>query len=86
TLRCDGADARDSIRARLHAAGIPTAIYYPRPLHQQGAFAGAINADEKMPVAEMLSQQVFSLPMHPYLREEDRTRIIDAVKAAVAAE
>ncbi len=74
---------RDAIRAHLHAQAIPTALYYPRPLHLQPAFNQADGADLSMPVAEELAQQVFSLPIHPYLREDEQMRVVEAVKAAV---
>jgi len=78
------ADNRDAIRARLREAGIPTAVYYPIPLHRQpayAAFAGAAG-DAAMPVAEQLAREVFSLPIHPYLGEDEVTQIIEAVTAA----
>lgn len=74
---------RDALRARLTEAGIPTAIYYPRPLHRQPAYAQAAGVDAELPVAERLSQEVFSLPIHPYLGDDEQTQIIAAVKAAV---
>lgn len=82
TVRVDGA-RRDPIRARLQRRGIPTAIYYPRPLHLQPAFTQADGAGVTMPVAEKLAQQVFSLPIHPYLGEDEQMKIIEEVKAAV---
>lgn len=75
--------ARDKIRARLHAADIPTAVYYPCPLHRQPAFSEADGAGVRMPVSEELSQQVFSLPVHPYLSEIEQEKVIEEVKAAV---
>jgi dTDP-4-amino-4,6-dideoxygalactose transaminase len=74
---------RDRIRQALQDAGIPSAIYYPRPLHQQPAFSEADGAGISMPVSEQLSREVFSLPMHPYLGEEDQARIIDTIRRAL---
>lgn len=73
---------RDAIRARLQAQDIPTAVYYPCPLHLQPVFRHPQRAAPRMPVAEMLAQQVFSLPIHPYLDERSQMKIIDAVKDA----
>ena len=74
-------DRRDAIRARLQTAGIPTAVYYPIPLHRQPAYAQT-NAPP-LPIAEALSQQVFSLPIHPYLDAAQQTQVIKAIKTAV---
>jgi dTDP-4-amino-4,6-dideoxygalactose transaminase len=58
---------RDALRKRLAAAGIPTAVYYPRPLHRQTAYRDFPVAEGGCPVAERLAAEVLSLPMHPYL-------------------
>ncbi len=77
------ADNRDAIRAHLQAAGIPSAVYYPCPLHLQPAFSQADGAGVRMPVSEKLARQVFSLPIHPYLSEDAQMQVVAAVKAAV---
>ena len=77
---------RDAIRAHLHAEDIPTAVYYPCPLHRQPAFSKADGAGVSMPVSEMLSRQVLSLPIHPYLGEAEQMKIIKEVKAAVSGQ
>lgn len=58
-------DSRDQLLAQLKAAGIPTAIYYPKPLHMQGAFGLLGYESGDMPVSEVCAKSVFSLPMHP---------------------
>ena len=73
---------RDDVAARLRAAGVPTAVYYPRPLHQQPAYRNAVSAPS-LAVSERLAREVLSLPMHPYLEEPDQQRVIDAVLTAV---
>jgi UDP-2-acetamido-2-deoxy-ribo-hexuluronate aminotransferase len=73
---------RDRIRERLGADGVPTAIYYPKPLHLQRAFAGLGCRPGDFPVSESLSERIFSLPMHPYLTPEDQDRIIERLAAA----
>ncbi len=75
---------RDAIVAHLKARGVPTAIYYPTPLHEQPAFRDYPVAPGGAPVAEKLSAEVLSLPMHPYLEEKVQDRIIVAVAEAVA--
>ena len=77
------AKRRDEIAARLKEAGIPTAVYYPRPLHHQPAYRHHLLADGGAPVSERLAREVLSLPFHPYLDEGDQNRIIEAVLQAV---
>jgi dTDP-4-amino-4,6-dideoxygalactose transaminase len=75
---------RDQVASRLKEAGIPTAIYYPIPLHRQNVYQQYPTAPAGLPISEKLAEEVLSLPMHPYLKEADQTMIIDAVKTAVA--
>ena len=67
--------SRSILLEKLKREGIPTAIYYPKPLHLQEAFSclGYQNGD--FPVTEDCASRIFSLPMHPYLTEEDQERI-----------
>ena len=58
---------RDALRKQVAAGGIPTAVYYPRPLHRQTAYRDFPVADGGCPVAERIAMEVLSLPMHPYL-------------------
>ena len=74
--------ARDALRAHLQSRDIPTAVYYPRPLHLQPAFMHD-QAEVEMPVSERLSNEVLSLPIHPYLDEDAQARVIDAVLEGV---
>jgi|WetSurMetagenome_2_1015567.scaffolds.fasta_scaffold43460_3 UDP-2-acetamido-2-deoxy-ribo-hexuluronate aminotransferase len=60
---------------RLRAAGIPSAIYYPKPLHRQLAFKDLGYGEGDFPVSEDCARRIFSLPMHPYLKTEDQERI-----------
>ena len=66
----EGTD-RASLQAALKEQGIPTMVYYIKPMHLQGAFEGTDSAKADCPATERLSGTVLSLPMHPYLREED---------------
>lgn len=74
---------RDALAATLKTQGIPTAIYYPRSLHQQTAYRDFPIADTGLSVSEKLSAEVISLPMHAYLDESTQDRIIKAVRAAL---
>jgi dTDP-4-amino-4,6-dideoxygalactose transaminase len=80
TLRVAGFDQRERFVADLRAVGIPTALYYPKPLHKQSAYRSYPVAGNGLPVAERLSAEVVSLPMHPYLTEDVQDRVVAAVK------
>ena len=75
---------RDALAAALKAEGIPTAIYYTKPLHRQPAYRDFPVADGGVPVSEQLSKEVISLPMHAYLEPPVQDRIIAAVRRALA--
>ena len=75
---------RDKLAADLKAQGIPTAIYYTKPLHRQPAYRDYPVADGGVPVSEQLSGEVISLPMHAYLEQPDQDRIIGAVRKSLA--
>ena len=77
---------RDAFAAALKAEGIPTAIYYPKPLHRQQAYGGFPCAEGGLPVTDRLADEVISLPMHAYLDEPTQDRIIAAVRRAVRGE
>ena len=76
---------RPSIIAHLKSQGVPTAIYYPRPLHQQTAYRNFPVAVNGLPNSERLAKEVFSLPMHPYLDEAAQERIVNELQRACAA-
>jgi dTDP-4-amino-4,6-dideoxygalactose transaminase len=82
TLRLPGQD-RCAVQAALRRAGIPTAVYYPKPLHRQPAYRAFPVAGNGLPVSERLSREVLSLPMHPYLAEEVQDRIVSALRNAL---
>ncbi len=74
------APEREALRQYLAERGIPTAIYYPHPLHLQPAFASAGYGPGDLPVAERLAEEVLSLPMHPFLEPEEQDRVVSAIK------
>jgi len=78
-------DDRARVAARLKAEGIPTAIYYPKSLHLQPAYAIYGDGEGSLPVSEALSGRVLSLPMHPYLDDATVDRIAAAVRAAIVS-
>jgi UDP-2-acetamido-2-deoxy-ribo-hexuluronate aminotransferase len=73
---------RDRTQAALRADGVPTAIYYPRPLHRQPAYA-AYHDGTKLPVSEDLATRILALPIHPDLTDQDVDRICEAVLATI---
>lgn len=78
------ANRRDDLATTLRAAGIPTAIYYPKPVHQQTAYRHYPVAGNGLPVSDRIAGEVIALPMHPYLDERSQDRVIDAVRSALA--
>ncbi len=76
-------DDREHVAAALKAEGIPTAVYYPLPLHRQTAYRGFPCASSGLPASERLARRVLSLPMHPYLETDVQDRIIAALRRAV---
>ena len=83
TIRLPEGTDRDGFAEALKAQGIPTAIYYPKSMHQQTAYRDYPVADGGLPVSEALSDDVISLPMHAYLDEPTQERIIRAVRSAL---
>jgi dTDP-4-amino-4,6-dideoxygalactose transaminase len=80
TIRLPAGTDRDAFAAALKAQGVPTAIYYPKSMHQQTAYKAYPTADGGLPASERLSADVISLPMHAYLDEASQDRIIRAVR------
>lgn len=75
TIRVADKDVRAKLQDALKAADIPTAIYYPIPMHRQTAFSYLDPTMNQCPVADHLADTVLSLPIHPYLSEEDQDKI-----------
>jgi dTDP-4-amino-4,6-dideoxygalactose transaminase len=79
TLRTETEAERDAAMSRLKAKDIPTMIYYPRPLHLQSAYRAFPQDPQGLAGSERASKTVFSLPMHPYLTEQDQDQVIVAL-------
>ena len=77
----DGA-TRDRLQASLRGEGVPSAVYYPRALHQQPAYAAAHDGTS-LPVSENLATRIMALPIHPDLSDADVERVCDVVTAAL---
>ncbi len=80
TLVCDN---REIVQNAIKTLGIPTAVYYGKSLHLQPAYSNLHYKEGDMPYSEHASNNVFSLPMHPYLTDDDINRIVDGVISAL---
>ncbi|THD77160.1 MAG: DegT/DnrJ/EryC1/StrS aminotransferase family protein [Phenylobacterium sp.] len=74
---------RDGLVAHLREQAIPSAVYYPIPIHKQGVYSGYPVAPGGLPVTEAKAARVISLPMHAYLTEDDQDQVIAAIRAFV---
>lgn len=83
TIQIPGNNSRSSIQNKLKAEGIPTNIYYIKPMHKQGAFSGTVSAQADCPNTEKLCESVLCLPIHPYLEEKEVIFIVEKLKEAV---
>ena len=76
---------RDALKAHLQTLGIPTVIYYVKPLHLQDAYKHYPRTPKGLPVSEGLPERILCLPMHPYLSTEDQDRIVNAISDFLAS-
>ncbi len=73
------ASSRNAMLDKLKEAGLPSAVYYPKPLHLQTAFESLGYEKGAFPITEDCADRIFSLPMHPYLKEEDQKKICETL-------
>ena len=71
---------RGKLQTKLKEAGIPSMVYYPRPMHTQGAFEGTDSAKADCPVTEKICKVCLSLPLHPYMNGEEQRMVVDIIK------
>lgn len=83
TIRLFDRAQRDGLQAYLKGQGIPSAVYYQKPMHRQAAFARHGYDDGDYPVTNMCSETVLSLPFHPYMTQEEILMVCGAVKQYV---
>lgn len=83
TIQLPDSVDRKEVQAKLKAAGIPSMVYYAKPMHLQGAFAGTDSANADCPVTEKLCATVLSLPLDPYKSKEDVDSVIYELKKAI---
>ncbi|WP_122050131.1 DegT/DnrJ/EryC1/StrS aminotransferase family protein [Asaia bogorensis] len=79
------AATRDALQAHLGRHGVPSVVYYPRPLHEQPAYAEHHDETVSLPVSETLGSRILALPLHPELTDEEVSRVIGAVSSYFAS-
>lgn len=72
---------RDLLKAHLQDNGIPSVIYYVKPLHEQVAYRHFPRSPNGLPVSSSLPKRILCLPMHPYLTEAEQDRVIDVIRS-----
>jgi len=80
TIQLQDEKQRDGLQAYLKEQGIPTMVYYPKPMHEQTAYLGLGYQSGDFPATESLCGKVLSLPMHPYLTEDVISQIYTAIE------
>ena len=80
TIQLKDKETRDRLQASLKEKGIPSMVYYPKPMHRQEAFAGQAYDDADFPNTIKLCDTVLSLPMHPYLSDEDIDEVVSVIR------
>lgn len=83
TVQMESKEQRDCVQAGLKAAGIPSMVYYPKPMHMQQAFGPGMDYEPDCSVTEKLCDTVLSLPMHPYLTDEDIETVCSELKKLI---
>lgn len=83
TICLKDAAERENVMAQMKADGIPSAVYYRKPMHRQEAFAGMLCGAERCENTEYVCDRCLSLPMHPYLEDQEIEAVCESVKKAV---
>jgi dTDP-4-amino-4,6-dideoxygalactose transaminase len=81
SLLAESEAQRDKLRSRLNHENIPTAIYYPKPLHLQKVFEPLGYQEGDFPVSESCAKRIFSLPMHPYITAQEQEMVAGALNS-----
>jgi UDP-2-acetamido-2-deoxy-ribo-hexuluronate aminotransferase len=80
TIKLNSKDQRDSLQAKLKENGIPSMVYYVKPMHKQGAFSTLAYDEREFETTNILCDTVLSLPMHPYLSEQEIAIVCNVIK------
>ena len=84
TITLENSEQRDGLQAFLKEQGIPSMVYYPKPLHEQTAYKALGYVEGACPVTEHLCETVLSLPIHPYITEEEVQLVCEKIKEYLA--
>ena len=84
TILLESREKRDAVQKALREKGIPTMVYYPRGLHQQAAYKAMALRDEDYPNTVEATRRVLSLPIHPYLKEDEQDGVINSLLEVLA--
>lgn len=84
SLLAQNQSQRERLRSRLNKENIPTAIYYPKPLHLQKVFTPLGYREGDFPVSESCARRIFSLPMHPYITAQEQEKVAGALNSSFA--
>ncbi len=79
TIKLKNKDERDNLQKALKEKGIPSMVYYAKPMHKQGAFSDVKYDDNDFEVTNELCDVVLSLPMHPYMTEADVQKVVEVI-------
>lgn len=83
TIKLKNKEQRDGLQAKLKENGIPSMVYYVKPMHKQDAFLYLVNDDKDFEVTNELSNIVLSLPMHPYLKENEINKVSECITSFI---
>ncbi len=83
SIKLKNKEQRDNLQAKLKENGIPSMIYYVKPMHKQDAFSGLEFNDQEFEITNNLCDTVLSLPMHPYLSDIDLNKVCDVIKGSL---
>lgn len=83
TIKLKNREERDDIQEKLKRQGIPSMIYYAKPMHKQIAFSNLVFEDDDFEITNELCDIVLSLPMHPYMSEDDVKNVCDVIELAL---
>lgn len=83
TVQIPAGTDRTAFQEHLKSKGIPSMVYYMKPMHTQGAFSGTDSARADCPVTERLCKSVLSLPLHPYMDTKEVSFVVQKIKEAV---
>jgi dTDP-4-amino-4,6-dideoxygalactose transaminase len=86
TIVLESEKERDSLQEKLKESGIPSMIYYTKPLHLQAVYSNSRCAEGSLPKSEQASKRVLSLPMHPYLDEDEILAVTNKIKSIITGE